>query len=157
MKNLTDRNHNHGKCSAKALLKAQKFCDEKKLLFSPIRQLVFKIIWNSHKAISAYDLLEILKKSNKKVVATTVYRALEFLEENSLIHKVHSSNSYIGCSFIGEKHIPFLFICNECNEVGELYKEELPKTIIKAEKNSKFKIKDPVIEMVGVCSLCQKK
>ncbi len=125
MKIFADKNHNHSKCSAKALQKAKDYCTEKKLNFSPIRQLIFNMIWSSHKSISAYDLLALLKSNDEKIVATTVYRALDFLEKNNLIHKIHKNNTFIGCSFISEAHTPILLICKHCNEVWEIYRENM--------------------------------
>ncbi len=48
-------------------------------------------------AISAYDLLDLLREIEPQAKPPTVYRGLEFLMEQGFIHKIESTNSYVVC------------------------------------------------------------
>ena len=58
--------------------------------------------------------------------ATTAYddfqadRALDFLRDNGLVHRIESRNAFIACAHNHESHDPVVFlICEKCGAVGE--------------------------------------
>ena len=94
-------------------MRAEQICLERKCNFTEIRKKVFELIWKSHKPIKAYDLLALLSSQDFVEKPPTVYRALDFLQENHFIHRIESMNAYIGCN--AEHHSSdskFLFVMN---------------------------------------------
>ncbi len=55
-------------------------------------------------AISAYDLLDLLREAEPQAKPPTVYRALDFLLEQGFVHKVESTNSYVLCHLFDRPH-----------------------------------------------------
>ncbi|MBM4202103.1 MAG: hypothetical protein FJ189_12570, partial [Gammaproteobacteria bacterium] len=96
--------HDHDDCIHRALASAERLCAERGVRFTPVRRRVLELIWRSHEAVKAYDLLEQLKTFDPAAKPTTVYRALDFLREQGLIHRVESLNAFIGCSDVGHQH-----------------------------------------------------
>ena len=86
MSNCSD----HNLCIDAALTEAQKICDQKNIRFTDLRRTVLKIIWQNHKAIKAYDILDQISGMDFSAKPPTVYRALDFLLENGFIHKINS-------------------------------------------------------------------
>ena len=86
------QNHQHNQCIKTALDRAKHTCDESGVKLTPIRRKVLELILQSHKPIKAYDLLAQLSDSDHMEKPPTVYRALDFLLDNHLIHKIESSN-----------------------------------------------------------------
>ena len=50
-----------------------------------------------HKPLGAYDLAELLGPKGRRLAPITVYRALDFLMEQGLVHRLASQNAYIAC------------------------------------------------------------
>ena len=139
-----------------AIARAQTICDEKNISFTPIRKKVLELLWKEGaNTIKAYDLLEILKKEEPSAKPTTIYRALDFLLENKLIHKLESQNSFIVCDHPTRKHNCAFLICKKCTHVNEYCNDgnildELRKNI----DPEHFQIENVTMEIHGVCKEC---
>ena len=149
MKNCKD----HKKCKRTALELAKEFCDSNNLRLTEIRQTVLGLVWKSHKPIKAYDILKDIKGVGSEK-PPTVYRAINFLLENGLIHKINSQQSYIGCEHPNLHKQCYFLSCNKCGETSECCSVEMDKMFKKALKKEKFNQSDIVCEISGVCSSC---
>ena len=148
--------HRHNQCIQSALARADKLCTEKKLRLTPIRHRVLELIWQSHKPIKAYDLLAQLSDEHHIEKPPTVYRALEFLLDNHLIHKIESSNAYIGCEFEHVAGACQFLICDQCEEVKEVKEPSLNATLMKTSENEGFTPRQTHVEIHGLCAQCSK-
>jgi len=146
--------HSHKKCVQEALAHAQEICAQRGSKLTLIRKKVLQLVWNSHKPIKAYDLLAQLSSDNFIEKPPTVYRALDFLRENNLIHRIESQNAYIGCNTKHENLDSKFFICDECNEVEELTAPTVNKTIDKVSKEQGFIPNLVNVEVHGICAQC---
>ena len=144
--------HSHHHCISEALSQAETFCARQGLRFTDLRRKVFEIIWQSHKAMTAADVMAKLDNNQPP----TTYRALEFLESNSLIHRVAALNAFVGCIHPNEEHISQLFICEDCRNVTEVISPELGKLIDKEAKHQSFHIRERHLELLGRCHTCAK-
>ena len=134
--------------------RAEQVCIERSSRLTPIRKRVFELIWNSHKPIKAYDLLAKLSSEDFVEKPPTVYRALEFLLENNLIHRIASQNAYIGCNVDHQGLDSKFFICDECNEVEELTETKINKALIDVSKKQGFTPSLVNVEIHGTCAQC---
>src|ERR1700677_4755418 len=82
---------------------AGQICDAKGARLTDLRREVLGLILDSDAATGAYDLLDRLRAIRQGAAPPTVYRALEFLLEQGLIHKLESLSSYVGCISHGDK------------------------------------------------------
>ena len=89
--------HDHRRCVADALDKAEALCSDRGARLTKLRCRVLELVWNSHAPIGAYDVLRRLSQEHQSAAPPTVYRALDFLLEQGLIHRIESLNAYIGC------------------------------------------------------------
>ncbi|QMU61703.1 MAG: transcriptional repressor [Gammaproteobacteria bacterium] len=146
--------HQHSQCIKEALSNAEQICIDHKCRLTPIRKKVLELIWKSHKPIKAYDLLAQLSSEDFIEKPPTVYRALDFLIENNLIHRIESQNAYIGCNTDhGTLDSKFL-ICDQCNEVEELSEPKINKTLSEISKKQGFIPSLVNVEIHGTCSHC---
>jgi Fur family zinc uptake transcriptional regulator len=105
--------HDHKHCVEDALAAAERLCADKDLRFTPLRRRVLELILSSHKPVGAYALLDQLRNEDLGSAPPTVYRALDFLIENGLIHRIERMNAFIGCSRRrGASRL--LLICGDC-------------------------------------------
>jgi Fur family transcriptional regulator, zinc uptake regulator len=73
--------HDHDLCRDKAVQTADKLCTERGVKLTPIRRKALELIWESHRAVKAYDLLDQMKPLQQSAKPATIYRALDFLLE----------------------------------------------------------------------------
>jgi Fur family zinc uptake transcriptional regulator len=146
--------HDHVGCRNKAIRTAEQLCAERGVRLTPIRRKVLELIWESHRAVKAYDLLDRIKPVERIAKPATVYRALDFLLEQGLIHRVESLNAFIGCSSSERQHEQLLLICVQCHEVEERPGEMVMEAVTRELAQAGFTIHRKAIEIHGVCAHC---
>ena len=149
------KTHNHSQCVAQALLKASTLCAQQSLRFTPIRKKVLELIWAEHAPVSAYALLEGLRQTRDNAQAPTIYRALDFLLQHGLVHKIESLNAYAGCDQPEHRHPGQFLICLNCQQIVELNDQKIDSVINKQAILNHFMITEQTIELKGYCSSCK--
>lgn len=150
---MTEHNHQH--CQHQALQDAEAICQARGERLTPIRRRVLEIVWRSHKAIKAYDVLAELQKHDAGAKPPTAYRALDFLLTLGLIHRIESLNAFVGCPHPGGQHPFQMLVCNECGLVQELQLPELAAMLKKAATDLHFQAQQQIVEVRGRCHQCQ--
>ena len=148
--------HDHDHCIEDALAAADKLCTTKGLRFTPLRRRVLELVWSSHKPVGAYALLDQLRDEDLGSAPPTVYRALDFLIEHGMIHRIERMNAFVGCSHPGENHRGFFLICGECGNAEELESASLADTIAASAGRRGFAARDMTLEVTGLCGQCRK-
>lgn len=146
--------HDHKKCVSEALGTAAQLCVVRGVQLTPIRQQVLELIWESHKAVKAYELLDRIKPLMDAAKPATIYRALDFLIEQGLIHRVESLNAFVGCNSSAHQHEQLLLICNNCQEVEERAAPEVMQALSQEIKQADFIVHSKAIEIHGICVKC---
>lgn len=137
------------------LAQAEQLCRQRNVRLTPQRLEVLRLMSQQPGAISAYDLLDLLRIAEPQAKPPTVYRALDFLMDQGFIHRVESANSYILCHHFGQPmHTSALFICDRCSQVTERTTEDVEKTLQKLAKESGFALRHSVVEAHGLCTGC---
>tara|TARA_R110000868_G_scaffold91679_12_gene254099 strand:- start:763 stop:1236 length:474 start_codon:yes stop_codon:yes gene_type:complete len=155
MTNQTALPHDHEHCIDSALTLARELCSQRAVKLTPIREKVLEIVWRSHKPVGAYDVLDTLARSHKAARPPTVYRALDFLMAEGLIHKIESLNAYLGCGEAGHTHESQFLICRTCGTAEEIVDAALDAALDAATKRSGFAVERKVVEIAGKCRRCQ--
>ncbi len=147
--------HNHNHCVKTAMENAALLCEEKGVRLTDTRKRVLELIWQGHEAVKAYDLIQQFSDGGTK--PPTVYRALDFLLEQGLIHRIDSLNAFIGCPHPDHHDECGLqvLVCDECHLVEELHTHDAVSTIADAASATGFKVVRPVVEVHGLCEKCQ--
>ncbi len=147
--------HNHDRCIQQALQRARKLCGQRKQRLTPTRELVLQLIWQSHKPLGAYELLPALAEAGFNSAPPTVYRALDFLQAQGLVHRIASLNAFIGCPHPGQEHQGCFLICRVCNSTVELESAPVQAAIHNSAAHLGFIIEQETVEVVGLCPNCQ--
>ncbi len=151
---LPAASHDHQQCVHKALKTAEQLCLERGVQLTSIRHQVLALIWESHKAVKAYDLLDKIKPLQHAAKPATIYRALDFLIEQGLIHRVESLNAFVGCRCSDHQHEQLLLICKLCHEVEERTAQHVMQVLNEEFKQAGFSAHSKAIEIHGVCAKC---
>ena len=117
---------------------------------------VLSLVWQSHKPLGAYSLMEMLAlESTRRVAPPTVYRALEFLLEEGLIHRINCLNAFVGCPSPNHKHQSHFLICRKCGNALELGQSDITQAINSAATTANFIVEIQSVEVTGVCVECK--
>ena len=148
--------HDHSRCSSDAIAYAEAVCAARSQRLTPIRRQVLEALLGSHQPLGAYELIERLARRGARPAPITVYRALDFLREQALVHRIESRNAFIACGHNHDSGDPVVFlICERCGAVGEAAAKAVAETIKTASRAAGFIPKSPVIEITGICSHCR--
>jgi Fur family zinc uptake transcriptional regulator len=145
--------HNHDACAARALAQADQLCRTRKVRFTPVRRQVLEAIWDSHAPIGAYDILAKMNAGGARNAPMAVYRALDFLLAQGLVHRVQSQNAFIGCPHPGDDHDSQLLLCRKCGSVAEINSAPLAAALSQAAPG--FLVEQRVVEISGLCPHCK--
>ena len=150
------RKHDHGRCQRQLLSEARQLCETRKLRLTSRRRQVLEILLVSHQPMGAYDVLAELNRANPsaRIAPPIVYRALEFLMSEGLIHRIESRNAFISCVHPGHQCAAQFLICRDCEQVAELEGSD-PALLVEAD-NLGFAVDHSVVEITGICAQCQK-
>ncbi len=149
--------HDHNRCAADAISHAEQVCANRAQKFTPIRRQVLQALLSSHRPLGAYEIIDELARSMPRPAPITVYRALEFLMANGLVHRIESRNAYLACAHDHDAAslVAFL-ICERCGSVGEIPAASVAQSLSSAARASGFAPKLSVVEITGTCAHCQK-
>jgi len=146
--------------SARSLQSAERLCQDKGLAFTPLRRQVYALIAERETPVGAYDLLDRLKQQRANAAPVTVYRALDFLLEAGLIHRIDALQAYAACEVHGDghqhgaSHGGLVLICSRCKHVTEFEDAKLERQIERTALEHGFHAANHLIEIRGLCAAC---
>lgn len=146
----------HGRPDAAALLNdAEQLCRQRGLRWTPLRRRVLEIILAGTAPIGAYQILEVLGRETGRAAPPTVYRALDFLLEQGLIHKVEGLSAFTVCPHPDDRHRAQFLICRQCGEVVELSDAAIQSALGRAARAQGFAVESETVEITGRCQRCR--
>lgn len=153
------------------LTAAKEQCRVSGARFTPLRQQIYQLVLAANKPVGAYDLITQLQQirlsepdtqdsaltnqTPKNVAPPTVYRSLEFLLSEGLIHQLTSINAYVPCCHPRAQHTAAFLICDQCQRVQECSSLPVQEMMSFAEQDVGFIVARSVIELSGRCQSCQ--
>jgi Fur family zinc uptake transcriptional regulator len=148
--------HDHERCANDAIAHAEALCAARAERLTPVRRRVLEALLASHAPLGAYELIDRLAQRGARPAPITIYRALDFLREQGLAHRIESRNAFIACVQNHDSGDPVVFlICEKCGAVGEAASAAVADTIKTASRAAGFTPKTPVIEISGICAHCK--
>lgn len=136
--------------------KLKQVIKQKGLKYTKQREVIFETILNCERHLSAEDLYNIIleKYPDEKIGIATVYRALVFLEEASLISSISLDKDTKKFETNFKEHHDHL-ICVDCNKIVEFMNDKIEKEQTKVAKDRGFKLLNHTMYLYGVCESCQ--
>jgi Fur family zinc uptake transcriptional regulator len=148
--------HGHAPAGPTGLLDhAEQVCRERGLLLTPLRRRVFAALAEGGAPLGAYDLVERLGRE-RRIAPISVYRALDFLIEAGLIHRIATRNSYLPCHHSHAPHETTVFlVCTRCGGVDEVASPEVARGIDGTATAAGFRADHGSVEIAGECRSCR--
>jgi Fur family zinc uptake transcriptional regulator len=147
--------HDHAYCTQDALARAEAIIQAAGVRLTPVRRRVLEILLEEHKALGAYDVLARLAAEGFGNQPPVAYRALEFLVDQGLAHRIQRLNAFAACTHIGEAHAPAFLICQACQTVAEAEAAPVRAALDAAAAPLGFAIERSTIEALGLCPACR--
>jgi Fur family transcriptional regulator, zinc uptake regulator len=150
--------------TAGLLDQAERVCENRGAKLTELRQHVLGLVLDAASPTGAYDLLDRLRGSRRNATPATVYRALDFLLEQGLIHRVERLSAFVGCvagctiehgDGEAHTHAAQFLICRQCGKVTEMENSDITAVLARAAQDVGFSISTATIEAEGVCSTCR--
>jgi Fur family transcriptional regulator, zinc uptake regulator len=157
--------HGHGACAhaadrfthaPEALADAEAQCRARGVRLTPIRRDVLGALYATHRPLGAYDIAaDLADKGHRKLAPVTIYRALEFLMAEGLVHRLASRNAFVACPHRhGPDELVAFLICESCGGVDELSSPGLARALSGLLKTEGFEPHLQVLEISGRCGHC---
>jgi len=150
-----EADHDHDRCVADVLADAERACRARQARLTARRRRVLAIVAESHTAIGAYDIIDRLAADGKRPSPITVYRALDFLMDQGLVHRLASLNAYVACHRASADHGAQFLICRRCGTIGEITDPQVERAIAGAAADVGFAVAAPLVEVAGLCANCR--
>lgn len=157
--------HDHAPCAHAAhqperardgLARADAACRTAGVRLTPIRRRVLEALYATHRPLGAYDVADRLATGARRVAPITIYRALEFLMEQGLVHRLASRNAFVACAHGHDSRdlIAFL-ICEACGGVDEMLSAPLSGAVAQLLDDERFEPHFQILEITGRCEHCR--
>ena len=147
--------HDHAHCTSDALSRAETLTTASGARLTPVRRRVLEILLEEHRALGAYDVLARLAADGFGNQPPVVYRALEFLVDQGLAHRIQRLNAFTACVHPGEAHAPAFLICRLCQSVAETAADSARLALEDEAARSGFTVERSTIEALGLCPTCR--
>jgi len=149
--------HDHGRCASAAIAHAEAQCAARAQRLTPMRRQVLETLLASHRPLGAYEIMGRLRHRTRPA-PITIYRALDFLRENGLVHRIETRNAFVACVHNhGGGDLVIFLICERCGAVGEAPGGSAAEALKASSRAAGFSPKSPVIEIAGICSHCRER
>ena len=137
------------------IARAEAACAQRGARLTDMRRTVLELVLQAGEPIGAYALLDRLKALHGQGKPPTVYRALEFLLAQGLIHRVEKLNAFVGCHEEADHPHPVQFlICSDCGAVAEFEDAAIGLAVADVAGTNGFVVKRAIVEVEGLCADC---
>jgi len=147
--------HDHHACVSEALVGAAALCRERGVRLTGARQRILELVWAGHRPVGAYELLAALGRDGRPAAPPTVYRALDFLVAQGLVHRIESLNAFVGCPVPGWPHRGQFLICRACGASAEVTDRRVDRAILRSAEEAGFSVEQSMVEVRGLCPQCE--
>jgi len=137
-------------------------CASRGAQLTELRRQVLRLILASPQPVGAYALLDRLRAERPGAAPPTVYRALDFLQEQGLVHRLERLNAFVGCAGPeahadgghGHDHPHQFLICASCGATAELCDHGVSAAVGAAARTIGFVPTRTTVEIEGHCAAC---
>lgn len=137
------------------MARVERLCAARRLRLTAQRRRVLEIVAESHAAIGAYEILARMGAGGRAPAPISVYRALDFLMQHGLVHRVESLNAFVACAHGGGPHPAQFLVCSACRRVAELESPSIEHAIAAGAEAASFAVTRPIVEIGGLCLACR--
>jgi len=136
---------------------AESICEQRGRRLTPIRRKVLELLLSHGRSLKAYELLDAMRAEHPGAAPPTVYRALDFLMDEGLIHRLDAVNAWIACHDAGGAPHDLLVVCTGCGAVAEISDPAMSRQLAERVAQTGFALSNQETEIRALCPQCQAK
>lgn len=131
-------------------------CESRGKRLTQLRAQVLRLLLEHGQSLKAYELLVRMQATHPSAKPATVYRALDFLVEEGLIHRLDAINGWTACQHLLCEHDThdFLVVCTRCGAVQELSAPTVRTQLQSLLTSIGYKADSPDVEIRACCPQC---
>jgi len=133
---------------------AEQICEQRQQRFTALRKRVLTLVCQAKQPLGAYQLLNQLQSDGRSAAPPTIYRALDFLMAQGLIHRLASNNTYLACAHPQQDHEAVFLVCQHCGQTQEIHTDGINQSIQEKAAAYKFNVVHTSVEVTGMCQKC---
>lgn len=134
---------------------AENLCERRNLRFTKLRKQVLELVCRAEQPVGAYQLLDELRGSGRSAAPPTIYRALDFLLDQGLIHRLATNNTYLACAHPQHPHAAVFLVCCQCGHTREVHNAGVVAEIEHQADQFEFAVRHASVEVTGLCHHCR--
>lgn len=134
---------------------ADRHCSKNDCKLTALRRQVLELVLEHDGVVKAYEVLADLQRQRGVAAPPTVYRALDFLVEQGLLHRVEALNGFIVCDHFDCPHEGLILVCETCGKVQEIDAAECMQALRSATTASGFNVRPQNLVLTGTCRGCR--
>ena len=148
--------HNHARCAADVIAHAVSVCTDRSQRLTPMRRKVLEVLASSHKPLGAYEIIDAAASGGPRPAPITIYRALDFLMENGLVHRIESRNAFLACAHNHDSEVRLLPFSSAkpAATSAKPPASDISASLSSAANSAGFRPKMSVVEITGTCAHC---
>lgn len=128
-------------------------CQQQMISLTNQQELILQIVYQHDTALTSNDILKLLQNQNPTANRMTIYRAIEYLLEQKLIHKIQLNNTYTICKHPSD-HSCQILVCTKCGKQQEIHSHPICSALDNLQLQYGFTFSNP-LEITGICRNCQ--
>jgi len=136
---------------------AESLCEQRGRRLTPIRRKVLELLLRHGRSIKAYELLDAIRAEHPGAAPPTVYRALDFLVDEGLIHRLDAVNAWTACHDAAGAPHDLLVVCTGCGAVAEISDPVMSQQLAERVAMTGFALATQETEIRALCPQCQQK
>ena len=140
--------------NAQFLQSAAEHCLKNGANLTDLRRQVLDLVLAHDGVVKAYQILSDLQQTRGSAAPPTVYRALEFLVEQGILHRVEALNGYVVCRHLDCAHPSVILTCRDCGKVDEMAADEGFMTLRQLCAGHGFEMDEQQLLLNGRCVQC---
>jgi Fur family transcriptional regulator, zinc uptake regulator len=133
----------------------EEFCRRMGARLTRLRRNVFTTLLAAERPLTAYEILDLLRRKDPSATPAGVYRSLDFLTELGLVHRIESAKSFIACAMPDHTHPSQMLVCRRCGTVVETEDSQVAQATQSLGRRLGFALDRNTMEFVGLCSSCR--
>ena len=136
---------------------AESLCAQRGRRLTPIRRKVLELLLRHGRSLKAYELLDAMRAVHPGAAPPTVYRALDFLMDEGLIHRLDAVNAWTACHDAAGAPHDLLVVCTGCGAVAEVSDPAMSRQLAERVARTGFALATHETEIRALCPQCQQK
>ena len=122
---------------------------------TPQRMAILHVLHHEGTHLSPTEVFARAKEALPGLTEATVYRTLEFLSENGLVHPAHMGSGHLVYEIDRQDHDHHHLICRKCGGEVQIEHASLESVYAQLEASSGFRNIDSHVTFFGLCPRCQ--